>query len=41
VLAARLGGEAAVRGAVALSRRQALDDPAALDPGSLYADALV
>ena len=30
VLAARLGGQAAVRGAVALSRRQALDDPAAL-----------
>jgi predicted NBD/HSP70 family sugar kinase len=35
VLAARLGGEAAVRGAVALSRRQALDDPAALGARSL------
>jgi predicted NBD/HSP70 family sugar kinase len=30
VLAARLGGEAAVRGAVALSRHEALGDPAAL-----------
>jgi predicted NBD/HSP70 family sugar kinase len=30
VLAARLGGEAAVRGAAALSRREALSDPAAL-----------
>jgi predicted NBD/HSP70 family sugar kinase len=30
VLAARLGGEAAVRGASALSRREALSDPAAL-----------
>jgi predicted NBD/HSP70 family sugar kinase len=30
VLAARLGGEAAVRGAVALSRRAALEDAAAL-----------
>jgi predicted NBD/HSP70 family sugar kinase len=35
VLAARLGGEAAVRGAVALSRRQALDDPATLGTRSL------
>jgi predicted NBD/HSP70 family sugar kinase len=40
VLAAQLGGEAAVRGAVALSRRRALEDPAALAPGSVYADAL-
>jgi predicted NBD/HSP70 family sugar kinase len=30
VLAARLGGQAAVRGAAALSRREALSDPAAL-----------
>jgi predicted NBD/HSP70 family sugar kinase len=37
VLAARLGGEAAVRGAVALSRRRALEDPAALDQGPLFA----
>jgi predicted NBD/HSP70 family sugar kinase len=36
VLAAQLGGEAAVRGAVAMSRRQALDDPAALGAESLY-----
>jgi predicted NBD/HSP70 family sugar kinase len=35
VLAARLGGEAAVRGAVALSRRQALGAPAALGSRSL------
>jgi predicted NBD/HSP70 family sugar kinase len=34
VLAARLGGEAAARGAVALSRRRALEDPAALDGAS-------
>jgi predicted NBD/HSP70 family sugar kinase len=40
VLAARLGGEAAVRGAVAMSRRQALDDPAALGSESLYAGAI-
>jgi predicted NBD/HSP70 family sugar kinase len=40
ILAARLGGEAAVRGAVALSRRRALDDPTALDRESLYADAI-
>jgi predicted NBD/HSP70 family sugar kinase len=37
VLAARLGGEAAVRGAVAQSRRRALEDPAALEPESLFA----
>jgi predicted NBD/HSP70 family sugar kinase len=41
VLAARLAGEAAVRGAVALSRRQALDDPAALGGDPLYAGAIV
>ena len=35
VVAARLGGEAAVRGAVALSRRQALDDPVALGARAL------
>jgi DNA-binding IclR family transcriptional regulator len=33
----QLGGEAAVRGAVALSRQRALEDPAALDRGSLFA----
>jgi predicted NBD/HSP70 family sugar kinase len=37
VLAAQLGGEAAVRGALAMSRRQALEDPAALGAESLYA----
>jgi predicted NBD/HSP70 family sugar kinase len=41
VVAARLGGEAAVRGAVAHSRRQALQDPARLERDTLYVDALV
>lgn len=36
VLAAQLGGEAAVRGALAMSRRQALEDPAALGAESVY-----
>ncbi len=40
VLAARLGGEATVRGAVAMSRRKALDDPAALAAERQYAGAL-